>query len=467
MGISGYSSIIIVITSIVLLGILGSTDDAYAVPPDAVTDLTLNVASETQVDLSWTIPADNGSPITGYVIKSKLNGVTSTIETSYGDATTTSYSDITLSLGDNVTYRVAAINADGMAPFSNIPTAVNTSGLTFGEQILASLADIEATITQILADLLNIQTQIDNVGSGGIDVGGDLTIDGDIVPSADLCIGICVLNSVPAVIPLHVGYYNEGLVYYIITDTSDQTTADSISLSQGWKVELSPILINTTPPADAPVYIFTNGIAGNGLNGFQSEVFTSTIIQPVLYTAIRSHVEVTWNGGETPELLDSTAEIIAAETAGKITLQTMGINTNMPQMVWPGGQMPVRLDPTLAEDTPYTGGAQLLDIDTNNLTVTFVAHKGFGRDGSTIYYIITDISEATQATIMGVTHATTLAGTQGTPSNEALFQFSNGIIGPGPEGFQAGIAASIIGDVNYTPLWDIFMIDWNDPLMIL
>jgi len=223
MGISGYSSIIIVITGIVLLGILGSTDDAYALPPDMINDLSLTVISPNQVDLSWSTPADNGSPITGYAIKSKVNGVASTIETSFGDATTTSYSDTTLSPGDVVQYRVAAINADGMAPLSNIPTAVNTSGLTLGQQLLASIANIEATLTQILADLLNIQTQIDNVGSAGFDVGGDLTIDGDIVSSADLCIGICVLNSVPAVIPLHVGYYNEGLVYYIITDTSGQT----------------------------------------------------------------------------------------------------------------------------------------------------------------------------------------------------------------------------------------------------
>jgi len=94
--------------------------------PDSVADLALTVISENQVDLSWTIPADNGSPITGYLIDSKVNGVVSTIETSYGDATTTSYSDTTLSPGDIVTYRIQAINADGQGPYSNIPTAVTT-----------------------------------------------------------------------------------------------------------------------------------------------------------------------------------------------------------------------------------------------------------------------------------------------------------------------------------------------------
>jgi len=94
--------------------------------PDSVTDLALTVISENQVDLSWIIPADNGSPITGYVIDSKVNGVVSTIETSFGDATTTSYSDTSLSAGDMVTYRIAAINAGGTAPYSNIPPPVTT-----------------------------------------------------------------------------------------------------------------------------------------------------------------------------------------------------------------------------------------------------------------------------------------------------------------------------------------------------
>jgi len=94
--------------------------------PDAVTDLALTVISGTQVDLSWTTPDDGGSPITGYVIKSKVNGVGSTIETSFGDASTTSYSDTSLSAGDTVTYRIAAINAEGQGPLSNIPATVTT-----------------------------------------------------------------------------------------------------------------------------------------------------------------------------------------------------------------------------------------------------------------------------------------------------------------------------------------------------
>jgi hypothetical protein len=36
--------------------------------PDAITDLALTVVSPTQVDLSWSLPNDNGSPITEFNI---------------------------------------------------------------------------------------------------------------------------------------------------------------------------------------------------------------------------------------------------------------------------------------------------------------------------------------------------------------------------------------------------------------
>ena len=78
-----------------------------------------------QVDLSWSIPDDGGSTILGYVIQSRVNnGPILTLETSFGDATSTTYSDTTLSTGDEVKYRIAAINAKGQAPYSNVPTLV-------------------------------------------------------------------------------------------------------------------------------------------------------------------------------------------------------------------------------------------------------------------------------------------------------------------------------------------------------
>jgi len=95
--------------------------------------------------------------------------------------------------------------------------------------------------------------------------------------------------------------------------------------------------------------------------------------------------------------------------------------------------------------------------------VTFVAHRGWGPDGRTIYYIVTDATPSGPAKMMGVINAPTLASTLASSSAIDLFQFKNGIAGSGPLGFQPGIAAGAPGDENYSPLWRIFMIKWIDP----
>ncbi len=134
----------------------------------------------------------------------------------------------------------------------------------------------------------------------------------------------------------------------------------------------------------------------------------------------------------------------------------------MPQIVWPEGQMVVKENKTLTENTPYDGG-QVLDINTQNMTVTFVAHRGWGPDGSTIYYIVTDATPKGPAEMMGVVDAPTSANLITSAAAVDLFQFMDGIKGPGPLGFQPGIAAAAPGDKNYSPMWRIHMISWNEP----
>ena len=268
--------------------------------------------------------------------------------------------------------------------------------------------------------------------------------------------------NVPATIPMHMGYYDGDSVYYIITDSSDPTHAELITENQGWKVELAPLLANTPESALSTTYMFTNGIEGDGVHGFQGEVFTSTPAQPEIYSALTSHVHVTWNDGKTPRVLDSEEMILAAEDANEITLSQVPVVLNMPQIVWPEGQMMVKEDKALADDTPY-GGGQVLDIDTEEMTVTFVAHRGWGPDGRTIYYIVTDATPSGPAGMMGVVDAPTSASLIANSAAVDLFQFSNGITGSGPLGFQPGIAAGAPGDANYSPMWRIFMIGWEDP----
>ena len=268
--------------------------------------------------------------------------------------------------------------------------------------------------------------------------------------------------NVPATIPMHQGFYNGESVYFIITDSSDPTHAEIITKNQEWQVELAPLLANAPETALSKTFMFTNGVIGDGVHGFQGEVFTNTPAQPETYSALTSHVHVTWSDSVQPRTLDSEANIMAAADAGEVTLTAVKVVLNMPQIVWPEGQMMVKEDKTLADDTPY-GGGQVLDIDTDEMTVTFIAHRGWGPDGRTIYYIVTDATPSAPAEMMGVLSTPTSASLIANSAAVDLFQFGNGITGSGPMGFQPGIAAGAPGDVNYSPMWRIFMIGWENP----
>ena len=268
--------------------------------------------------------------------------------------------------------------------------------------------------------------------------------------------------NVPAVIPMSTGYYEGGTVYYITTDSSDPTHASIISDLRGWNVELSPVLADAPDEAVATAYMFTNGVEGPGMHGFQGEVFTATPEQADEYSALAGHIHVTWNDGSEPRTLTSEAEILEAEADGDVVLTGLPVILNMPHIVWPGGQMDVKENATLSDDTPY-GGGQVIDIDTDAMTATFVAHRGWGPDGRTSYYIVTDATPEGPAGMMGVVSSPTSASLIASPAAVDLYQFANGIAGTGPLGFQPGIATAALGDETYSPMWRIYLVTWNDP----
>jgi len=58
------------------------------------------------------------------------------------------------------------------------------------------------------------------------------------------------------------------------------------------------------------VYFFHNGITGNGTDGFQNDIFSNTPAQKDQYTPLRTIIDVTWNIGKVPEILDSEKKIL-------------------------------------------------------------------------------------------------------------------------------------------------------------
>ncbi|MFQ5440496.1 MAG: hypothetical protein ACE5DL_03435 [Nitrosopumilaceae archaeon] len=269
-------------------------------------------------------------------------------------------------------------------------------------------------------------------------------------------------TNVPATLPMHKGIYNSSSVFYIITDSSDQELGNKITEKQGWKVELAPPIAKAPETALQKIFVFTNGISGDGIYGYQSDVFSNTPTQESKYSPLSSIVEVTWKPGQNKKIFESVEEILEAAEGSRIETKETDLVINTPQIIWPEGQMIVRENPEITDDLPYTGG-QITEINEGNMTVTFIAHRGWGPDGRTIYYIVTDATPSNPAEIMGVTHSPLTSELLTSSSAVDLFQFKNGIKGSGPMGFQPGIASAAPGDETYSPIWRIYNVEWNNP----
>ncbi|MGW0503167.1 fibronectin type III domain-containing protein [Micromonospora sp. NPDC003241] len=96
--------------SVATRGVAGAVNFVYASAPATPATPTA-VAGITSATVSWAVPADNGSPITGYVLTPTRDGVTQPTITF--DASTTTRTLTGLTASAQYTFRVAAINAYG------------------------------------------------------------------------------------------------------------------------------------------------------------------------------------------------------------------------------------------------------------------------------------------------------------------------------------------------------------------
>ena len=262
-------------------------------------------------------------------------------------------------------------------------------------------------------------------------------------------------------IPLMKGYEKGNEVYFIATDASDNQTATQIANETGFKVNFAPIIAKTPEAARGQAYIFTNGIPGQGPFGFQLPVLNAKPGDQG-YSPLLQLNMVEWNQDVAAKEIKSVQEIMSSQQNGSLTVTKTDTIVNHPAIKWEGGSLKIKQDKNITDDTPYMEG-QVLTIDTSKMTVTFVAHRGWGPDGKTIYYIVTDATPEMPANMMGVpfVQADELIAT--TPVAVDLLQFGKGIRGSGPMGFQSGIGAANPDDTNYSPMWKISFIEWKDP----
>ena len=110
--------------------------------PQPPTGLTATAMSSSQINLSWTAPANNGgSAITGYKIeRSTDSGTTWSTVQSNTASTSTTYSDTGLTASTTYMYRISAINSVGTSSPSNTASAT-TSG-TSTTQVTISIKSV-------------------------------------------------------------------------------------------------------------------------------------------------------------------------------------------------------------------------------------------------------------------------------------------------------------------------------------
>ncbi|MET8231463.1 fibronectin type III domain-containing protein [Micromonospora sp. NPDC005298] len=130
-----------VTVSVVTRGVAGSASYVYASTPGTPAAPTA-VAGVASATVSWTAPASNGSPITGYVITPIRDGVSQ--PTVSVDASTTSRTVTGLTVGSTYTFRVAAVNAYGTGTASPASAAVVPYSLPGAPTITSATAGTNA-----------------------------------------------------------------------------------------------------------------------------------------------------------------------------------------------------------------------------------------------------------------------------------------------------------------------------------
>jgi hypothetical protein len=142
---------------------------------------------------------------------------------------------------------------------------------------------------------------------------------------------------VGSAVPAVKGYTDGQEIRFIHTEASDPQVAQMLTNMMGSPVLVVPSLAQTPDSMLGNVYVFTDGINGEGPFGFQPDVFDSP---PGTggYSPLRAVQLVSWVNESTARELRSADEIKQAEGRGALSIQRSGTVVNMPFLTWPGGQ---------------------------------------------------------------------------------------------------------------------------------
>lgn len=133
------------------------------------------------------------------------------------------------------------------------------------------------------------------------------------------------------------GFYKGRQVQFIHTEASDPKVAEMLTKMMGPKVLVVPSLKDIPARLLADVYVFTNGIKGEGPFGFQLDVF-DTAPGDAGYTPLRRVTLVSWKNSVTARILRAAEDVQGARMTGEVSVVQSQVVVNMPFLSWPGGQ---------------------------------------------------------------------------------------------------------------------------------
>jgi len=135
-----------------------------------------------------------------------------------------------------------------------------------------------------------------------------------------------------------VGAYLDGQrILFIHTEASDPGVAALLTRMKGSPVVVVPSLAKVPKEMLAPVYVFKNGVAGEGPFKFQPDVFDGAP-GAKSYSPLRELNLVTWKDERKARELRHADEVGRAAASGEITIDRPGVVVNMPLLTWPGGR---------------------------------------------------------------------------------------------------------------------------------
>ena len=139
-----------------------------------------------------------------------------------------------------------------------------------------------------------------------------------------------------AVVPPVDGFTEGERIRFIHTEASEPQVAALLTKMKGSPVIVVPGLAKVHKELLTNVYVFKNGVKGNGPFEFQPDVFDNPPGTKG-YSPLRTLNLLTWKNEAAARELRSADEVRKAIDGGELAVEQPGVVINMPLLTWPGG----------------------------------------------------------------------------------------------------------------------------------